>query len=71
MGEATRFSRHNHLGGFSSACAECNPPHEVVSEGRLCMVTTEPEPVLARDWNTPEEDEAWKSLAVATTADKE
>lgn len=30
------------------------------SEGRLTMLATEP--VLQREWDTPQEDEAWKDL---------
>lgn len=30
------------------------------NEGALCMLLSEP--VLAREWLTPEEDEAWKDL---------
>lgn len=30
------------------------------NEGRLCMLLSEP--VLTREWNTPEEDEAWARL---------
>lgn len=38
------------------------------SEGRLCMVATEP--VLSRDWLSPEEDEAWRQFSTSSEGKK-
>lgn len=46
----------------SHACRDCGVIHEhsVPNEARSCMIASES--VLGRDWNKPEEDEAWRGL---------
>ncbi len=56
----SRFSRHNHLGGFSASCAECYPP---------APTTASPEGAaqqIVREWTEHDLDERYNSYYMRT-----